>query len=588
VAESKVTDINIWTAYNQQRFTQNGSQDLSNWYEVEVPDTKTGKALYPAMGRKHIQVASRVRLAFGDEPDYLFKSIDYAYAIVNNQVFAIDSLFNSVAIGTVSGTGAVWFDYLRIFDTTYCMMTDETNVYIISELSSGVIMQTVTDGNRPTNPYFVCAFANRFVVSNKDSSQYYVSATNLGGISAGFAVNLGAVFTVNGAALFNLATGTVKQIATLHNQLYIFTDFSCDIWNNIPTQVDVSGVIRTFPFKLNSSYAWDYGMSDPFSLSVDFGRMVWLGRNRNGFVAFMVSAGDPPQPISTQAIDVLLQGSRTSGEERGPFLRDRALGFLYEYENSIFYRVSAGTYLNYTELGIDNEVACIEYNFNVNKWARCTELNGQRNRIEKHVFFNNKHLVTVQGDSTIYEMAGNIYYNELSDPDNEGSYLKYPMRYELKTQQIYYPNDIEFQTKWVQIDFVFGEQTFYKSNAPYGNAVYLIDEGTTPEGNIIYLTDEDGAFLIEDGSNTPEFDDNHYNKFFKPHIELFYSDDGGVTFLTADVREFSQLGQYKWRMRWCQLGVSRNRVYKLVAVSSAPIVVLGACHRTVQTSGGAD
>jgi len=87
---------------------------------------------------------------------------------------------------------------------------------------------------------------------------------------------------------------------------------------------------------------------------------------------------------------------------------------------------------------------------------------------------------------------------------------------------------------------------------------------------------------------TPSFDDNHYCALFKPHIELYYSDDGGVTFLSADVREFSQLGQYQWIMRWNELGTSRNRCYKLICVSSAPIVILGGVRSTRRASGGAN
>jgi len=139
----------------------------------------------------------------------------------------------------------------------------------------------------------------------------------------------------------------------------------------------------------------------------------------------------------------------------------------------------------------------------------------------------------------------------------------------------------------VEIDFVFGDKTFYKSNAPFENTVYLVDEASTPE-NPIYLVTEDDEFIIAEGTNTPTFNDNHYNALFKPHIELFYSDDGGVTFTTADLREFSPLGQYRWRMRWYELGCSRNRCYKLVCVSSAPIVILGAVQNTRRVSGGAN
>lgn len=592
MAEPRVSEVPIFTYYNKQRFEQFGSMDCANWYQVPIPDTKRGLALYPAMGRKHIEILGQAKLAFDTEPRVLFKSIDYAYTVVNTTVYQIDELFNITPLGTVSSTGDIWFDYLRIFDTTYCMMTDGTDVYIITEKPSGSTFETVTDGHRPTRPNFVVAFGNRFVVSNTNSSQYWVTATNLGGVSEGFSVNLGDVFTVNSAALFNLATGTVRQLATLHNQLYIFTDYSCDVWNNIPTQVSVSGSTRTFPFRLNNSYNWDYGMEDPFSLSVDFGRMCWLGKNQNGFVSFMVSDGGPPQVISSQAIDVLLQGSRSGTGDQSPFLREKATGFLYEYENNIFYRASAGTVEQFGSVTRESSVSCIEYNFNAGKWARCIELDGQRNKIEKHVFFKDRHLVTVQNDGTIYQMAGDIYYNEdrnasVSNPNDDDAFTKVPMRYELATSQIIEPDEAEFMTQWLQIDFVFGDRTFYKWDGPFKNAVYIVAEDAAADGSPIYLTDEDGAFLLDSEGNTPQFDDDTYYKLFKPHIELFYSDDGGVSFLTADVREFSQLGQYKWRMRWYQLGVSRNRVYKLRCVSSAPIVVLGATQMTKRTSGGA-
>jgi hypothetical protein len=166
------------------------------------------------------------------------------------------------------------------------------------------------------------------------------------------------------------------------------------------------------------------------------------------------------------------------------------------------------------------------------------------------------------------------------------------MRYELVTEHIFEPDYSEFITDYVEIDFVFGDQTFFKYDAPFQNAVYLVDEASTEE-NPIYLvdetsTDEDPVFLVAEGSDIPSFDDSHYNALFKPHIELYISDDGGVTFTSADVREFSPLGAYRWRMRWYELGPSRNRCYKLVCVSSAPIVILGGVQSVRRSSGGAN
>jgi hypothetical protein len=319
--------------------------------------------------------------------------------------------------------------------------------------------------------------------------------------------------------------------------------------------------------------------------------MVWLAKNSNGLVSFMMSNGQAPQDISSQAINVLLENS-TREDALSPFLINEVEGFLYQYENTIFYRASAGRFVNFGELDITDNAKSVEYNFETTKWGRVIELNGERNRIQKHVYFNNTHLVTVQGDPAVYQMAGNIYHNELRNPDQSDAqaadaFLKYPMRYELVTQQIYLPDYSEFMDEYVEIDFVFGNKTFYQSYAPYLNTVFVVGEDSTPESPI-YVLSEDGKYIITEGSNTPTFDDNHYSDLFKPHIELYYSDDGGETFFYADVRPFSQLGQYRWRMRWYELGCSRNRCYKLVCVSSAPIVILGAVRNTRRVSGGAN
>jgi hypothetical protein len=168
------------------------------------------------------------------------------------------------------------------------------------------------------------------------------------------------------------------------------------------------------------------------------------------------------------------------------------------------------------------------------------------------------------------------------------------MRYELVTPQIYEQDYSEFLTDYIEIDFVFGFKDFYNFQAPFANATFIITEDAAPNGDPIFVITEDASplntpvFLILEEGNTPGFDDNIYFGLFKPNIGLYYSDDGGMTYTYADNREFSQLGQYRWRMRWYELGPSRNRTYRLVCVSSAPIVILGAVMDKRRSSGGAN
>jgi hypothetical protein len=582
-----IEQLPIFCYFDKQRFTQFGAMDCANWYGVQIDSGKKQQALYPAMGRKHIEFLGENRLIFDAEPREIYRTINFFYVIVGTRVFQYDRFYNQKFIGNVALTGTLWFAFLSVGTITYAVLTDETNIHVITESGATVTMGTVTDPNAPTNPMFVAAFGNRFVVSTKNTPTFTLSEINLGGS----VLNLNTCWTVNGAALFAQASGIIGQFAVLHNQLYILCDFITDVWANIVTQITVAGVTREFPWKLNTSYNWDYGIADPLSLSVDFGRMVWLAKNSNGLVSFMMSDGQQPKDISSQAVNVLLEQSVVQ-DGLSPFLTNNSDGFLYQYENTIFYRVSAGTFLDFGILDIEDSANSIEYNFETGTWGRVIELNGERCRIQKHIYFNNQHIVTVQADTALYQMAGNIYYNELRNPDQTDvqavdAFLKYPMRYELVTRQLFAQDYSEFIDDYVEIDFVFGDKTFYKSNAPFLNTVYIVDETSTPEVPV-YLLTEDDAFIIAEGSNTPTFDDQHYNALFKPHIELYYSDDGGVTFTSADLREFSRLGQYRWRMRWYELSISRNRCYRLVCVSSSPVVILGAVRNSRRASGGAN
>lgn len=588
---AQIEALPIFCYYDKQRFTQFGSMDCANWYGIQVDSGKKKQALYPAMGRKHVNFLNQNRLVFNAQPRVEYKSINYLYVVDGTTVYQFDRFYNrkvlpiNVALGT-----PIWWATLAVGTLIYNMMTDGIHIFVIKEDGSNVTAEVVTDPNAPGGsttggkPLYVASFGNRFVVSVEGTPDFYLSTINLTG-------NANTYFTVNGAALNGRASGVIGQFAVLHNQLYIMCNFTTDVWANIITQITVGGVTREFPWKLNSSYNFDFGIADPNSLAVGFGRMVWLAQNEEGLVSFMMSNGQTPQDISSQAINVLLENS-THPDTLSPFLTNEVDGFLYQYENTIFYRAASGNFIGFGDLDIIDNANSVEYNFETGTWGRCIELNGERNRIQKHIYFNNTHLVIVQGDPAIYQMAGNIYHNELRNPNQpddqaEDAFLKYPMRYELVTKQIILDDYSEFADEYVEIDFVFGNKTFYHNCSPFLNTTFIVDERSTPE-NPIYMLTEDDKYIIAEGTNTPTFDDNHYCALFKPHLELYFSDDGGETFLPADLREFSPLGQYRWRMRWYELGCSRNRCYKLVCVSSAPIVILGAVRNTKRVSGGSN
>lgn len=590
-------DFPITGFFDRQRFLQFNPSDCANWYLIEDPQGKKKIAMYPTMGRRHVNFLGLNRLIFAKEPRGEFDSINYSYFVVANSIFRVDKLWNEIEItgGQVTTlAGDVFFAYLVTPAVTYACFVDGQHIYIYNETSG--IFSVVTDPNAPTMPTYIATFGNRIGVSQANSSQFNLSEINLGGSP----LVPSTCFTVSGQAVFAQEAGIIRQMGVLHNTLYIFTDFTTGIWSNIPAIfISAGGTATTFPWKKNSTYDWDFGMADPKSLDIGFDRMAWIAKNKGGLIQAMVSTGQAPKRISTRAIDILFQRNIRQGQigNKSPFLSGLADGFLYQWENTVFYRISAGAYIGNGILDIQTNANSIEYNFETETWHRVIEKNGERNRIQKHIYFNDTHLVTVQGDGTVYEMSGQFYDNEITNPDAEDpqdddAYLREPFRYERVTPIIAQDDYSEFITDYVEIDFVWGESFNIFSESPFANAQFIIDEEPGTDGEPQYVIDDPGIngnpiYLISEEGNTPTADEVIYNNIFKPHIELYWSDDGGISFDPADVMEFSQLGVYQWRMRWYQLGASRNRVYMLVCVSNSPIVVLGGVMVTRRASDGA-
>jgi hypothetical protein len=544
--------------YNLQRFPQWSPEDSANWYMVKGENTKKPWAMYPTMGRAHINANGINQLVFGSEPRNIFKTINYAYVVEGNQIFQFDSQYNQVNITASqslnSFSGPIYFTFLVVSATIYAVFVDDENVYIFQEGTPSI--QVVTDPNCPggsgsgLKPGFLAAFGNRITVSVANSSEFILSAVNLQGTGAtnpaGYSFDPAKCFTnATTPQVFAQENGIIRQMGVLNNTLYIFTDYITGIWSNYPAVFSGTGV--TFPWKKNSTYDWNFGIANSSSLDIDFGLMCFLARNSDGLLQFMSSSGGQPERISNKAVDTLLQNYTNTFGQDNPFLSSNSNGFLYQYENTIFYRMSGGNYTGNGILDQEQNANCIEYSFESGQWERGIEQNGERNRIQQHVFFNFKHWVTVVGEGTVYEMSGQYYYNETrnpaqSDPQASDAYIQNPFRYERVSSLIYEEDYSEFETEFVQVDFV------------WGDTLYL---------------------------------DLSTEVLYPPSLELFYSDDGGISYNSADQLEFSQLGVYSWRMRWYQVGCSRNRVYKLVGVSLYPIVILGSVMNKRRISGGA-
>lgn len=599
--EFEIKPCPIIGPYNVQRFRQWSPEDCANWYLVKEDNTKKPYAMYPTMGRAHVEYEGTNQLIFGVEPRGMFKTITYSYYFIGNTIYRVDTNYNQVDISgsqVATTTGQVYFTFLIVNTIVFACFVDAEKIYIYREDTQ--TFYVVTDPNAPGNgsngpPGFIAAFGNRITVSIANSSQFILSVINLGGNSFDPATCFTNATTPQ---IFAQEDGIIRQMGVLNNTLYIYCDYITGIWSNITAIF--TGTQVTFPWKRSSTYNWNFGIANPTSLDINFGMMVFLARNYEGLLQFMYSTGGQPEPISNKAVSTLLQRYSNQFGNDSPFLILQSNGFLYQYENVIFYRMSGGEYVDYGLLDQEQNANSLEFNFETKEWHRCIELNGNRNRIQLHVYFNNQHLVSVVGETTVYQMSGEFYYNEVrnalqEDPQAVDAYIAYPFRYERVTPIIYDEKDYsEFETEYVQIDFAWGDSTLVYSSGPFINTTFIIDESSGSNGQPQFIIaeqsglDNQPVFMITEQSNQPTLQDNTYNYLFNPSISLYWSDDGGKSFNSADNLQFADQGVYSWRMRWYQLGPSRNRVYKLICVSVVPIVILGAVMNVRRISGGAN
>ena len=211
----EIKPLSMIGKYNIQRFPQWNPEDTANWNIVKDENSKRPYAMYPTLGRAHINFQNVNQLNFGTEPRKIFKSINYWYAVVGNIIYRIDQDYETVNIsGTsvVTISGEIYFTYLIVNSITFVVISDLQKVYIYQEPTqfSSEYFYVVTDNNAPgnytingipTKPGYIATFGNRIVLSALNSSQFVLSQINLG-LGSSNTIDPSICFTNSGVQIF--------------------------------------------------------------------------------------------------------------------------------------------------------------------------------------------------------------------------------------------------------------------------------------------------------------------------------------------------------------------------------------------------
>ena len=112
----------------------------------------------------------------------------------------------------------------------------------------------------------------------------------------------------------------VVGVAAIGQTIWIFGSQTTELWYD-------SGA-SDFPFQRNPAVMPDCGCEAPYSIASTFGTVYWLGRDRSGHARVYAGAANMAQPISTFAIDSILN---SYGDLSG------AIGYTYQQDGHQMY-----------------------------------------------------------------------------------------------------------------------------------------------------------------------------------------------------------------------------------------------------------
>lgn len=374
-----------------------------SWQERSLPfDAQRSVNLYPVLD----QMGKEVSALYGTPGLALFSTAGTGpirglfcahdgrtYVVSGSSFYEINSAGTATSRGTLlTSSGNVSMDENNL----QLGVCDGTSVYIFTFATN--VFARVTDVDLPSSG--TITFIDTYFVVNKNSSgSFYISANNDG---------------TSWAALdFATAESSPDDLYRVINavgQLWLFGSKTTEIWFN-------SGATN-FPFQRIAGAKMEVGIFAPHTAVPVDNSVFWVGQDSIGKCVVYRAQGFTPQRISTNAIEMILQGSAITNTLRA---------YTYQQDGHVFYVLTGG--------GLGTTLV---YDISTQQWHERAYLN-TGGTFEQHlgccgVYAFGYTLVGSRLDGKIYRMALDLYddagsalcaertYTHLSD---EGKRIRY-------------------------------------------------------------------------------------------------------------------------------------------------------------------
>lgn len=473
-------------------------------------------------------------------------------AAATNLLTIADGVTNygvGVPVRVSTSGGGTLPDPLAEGTTYYCIADGPTTIKLATSYANAISntpIDLISDSTQ------TCSIQGQLADPLNTSTTYYVInesattlkvATSFANAQAGTAIDLlsngGPNEIIQSTGQLQQASitthpGTIVACRTLHEKLFLFSQFYTEIWEN-------QGTGTNLPFRRNNSLLIEYGTVAPGSIATGFDAMFFLSQSRDGQGPVMAVVGTQAQPVSTNALDAQLAKYAAEGK-----ITD-CRSFLLKENGLIFYRMNftlaSHTFVyNATQSDASQDATRL--------WHEEEMLDGTRHVSQTHVFYQGLNLVGNYQSPILYIVDPNL-------PENDGEDIR-----RMRIGRPFCPPGYQrIRVDRFQIDLLQGQ-----------NRNLTFD-------NLPLLTENNDDILAENGSEIVTDQTLPIYRDVSPRVFLSISKDGGQTYGNLITAPMGKVGQRTYRTLWRKLGTTvRGQAFvpKIEFFNPLSFVLLGA------------
>lgn len=468
----------------------------------------------------------------------------YGFVVSGNELYRIDSNWDSQLIGTIIGRGPV-------------SMSDNGNQLFIACNGPSYIynlglntLQIVTDIDFP-GAQCVGYIDGYFVFSEPKSQKVWVTAIYDGG----------QIDPLDFASVEGSPDDIVSLIVD-HREVWIFGTNSVEVWYDAG--------LTDFPLARIQGAFNEIGCAATYSVAKLDNGLFWLGADARGKGIVYRAEGYTGKRVSTHAVEWQIQ--------QYPRIDD-AIGYTYQQDGHAFY-----------VLNFPSANTTWVYDAATGAWhERASWSDGyfRRHRGNCQMAFNNEIVIGDYENGNIYAFDLDLYSDNYQTQRWLRSWRALPTGQNDLKRTTQHSLQLDCETGVGNSAFD-GEDYFYlcTETPPVSPSEPIETRAASTildrAGDIIYtravaISDTVADIITEDGNNIYVYSVTLTGH--DPQVMLRWSDDGGHTWSNEHWKSMGKIGQYGYRTIWRRLGMTqkiRDRVYEISGTDAVKIAISGA------------